>query len=83
MKECIECGRNLPESKFRAYETKSGTHYTSRCRLCESRHTAERQKLIRRAGKLAPYTNEQLVAELRRRGAYIMYGNDFDSITTI
>ncbi|MDM8232306.1 hypothetical protein QUW56_02690 [Phocaeicola barnesiae] len=83
MKECIECGRNLPESKFRAYETKSGTHYTSRCRLCESRHTAERQKLIRRAGKLAPYTNEQLVAELRRRGAYIMYGSDFDSITTI
>lgn len=83
MKECIECGRNLPESKFRAYKTKSGTHYTSRCRLCESRHTAERQKLIRRAGKLAPYTNEQLVAELRRRGAYIMYGSDFDSITTI
>ena len=83
MKVCIECGRNLPESKFRAYKTKSGTHYTSRCRLCESRHTAERQKLIRRAGKLAPYTNEQLVAELRRRGAYIMYGNDFDSITTI
>lgn len=83
MKKCIECGRNLPESKFRAYETKSGTHYTSRCRLCESRHTAERQKLIRRAGKLAPYTNEQLVAELRRRGAYIMYGSDFDSITTI
>lgn len=83
MKECIECGRNLPESKFRAYETKSGTHYTSRCRLCESRHTAERQKLIRRAGKLAPYTNEQLVAELRRRGAYIMYGSDFNSITTI
>lgn len=83
MKVCIECGRNLPESKFRAYETKSGTHYTSRCRLCESRHTAERQKLIRRAGKLAPYTNEQLVAELRRRGAYIMYGSDFDSITTI
>ncbi|MCR8874325.1 hypothetical protein [Phocaeicola barnesiae] len=83
MKECIECGRNLPESKFRAYETKSGTHYTSRCRLCESRHTAERQKLIRRAGKLAPYTNEQLVDELRRRGAYIMYGSDFDSITTI
>ena len=77
MKECIECGRNLPESKFRAYETKSGTHYTSRCRLCESRHTAER------AGKLAPYTNEQLVAELRRRGAYIMYGSDFNSITTI
>ena len=83
MKECIECGRNLPESKFRAYKTKSGTHYTSRCRLCESRHTAERQKLIRRAGKLAPYTNEQLVAELRRRGAYIMYGSDFKSITTI
>lgn len=83
MKECIECGRNLPESKFRAYKTKSGTHYTSRCRLCESRHTAERQKLIRRAGKLAPYTNEQLVDELRRRGAYIMYGSDFDSITTI
>ncbi len=83
MKVCIECGRNLPESKFRAYKTKSGTHYTSRCRLCESRHTAERQKLIRRAGKLAPYTNEQLVAELRRRGAYIMYGSDFDSITTI
>lgn len=83
MKECIECGRNLPESKFRAYKTKSGTHYTSRCRLCESRHTAERQKLIRRAGKLAPYTNEQLVAELRRRGAYIMYGSDFNSITTI
>lgn len=83
MKVCIECGRNLPESKFRAYETKSGTHYTSRCRLCESRHTAERQKLIRRAGKLAPYTNEQLVDELRRRGAYIMYGSDFDSITTI
>lgn len=83
MKECIECGRNLPESKFRAYETKSGTHYTSRCRLCESRHTAERQKLIRRAGKLAPYTNEQLVAELRRRGAYIMYGKDFDCVTTI
>ena len=83
MKVCIECGRNLPESKFRAYETKSGTHYTSRCRLCESRHTAERQKLIRRAGKLAPYTNEQLVAELRRRGAYIMYGSDFNSITTI
>lgn len=83
MKECIECGRNLPESKFRAYETKSGTHYTSRCRLCESRHTAERRKLIRRAGKLAPYTNEQLVAELRRRGAYIMYGSDFNSITTI
>lgn len=83
MKECIECGRNLPESKFRAYETKSGTHYTRRCRLCECRHTAERQKLKRRAGKLAPYTNEQLVAELRRRGAYIMYGSDFDSITTI
>ena len=83
MKECIECGRNLPESKFRAYETKSGTHYSSRCRLCESRHTAERQKLIRRAGKLAPYTNEQLVAEIRRRGAYIMYGSDFNSITTI
>lgn len=83
MKVCIECGRNLPESKFRAYKTKSGTHYTSRCRLCESRHTAERQKLIRRAGKLAPYTNEQLVAELRRRGAYIMYGSDFNSITTI
>lgn len=83
MKECIECGRNLPESKFRAYKTKSGIHYTSRCRLCESRHTAERQKLIRRAGKLAPYTNEQLVAELRRRGAYIMYGSDFNSITTI
>lgn len=83
MKECIECGRNLPESKFRAYETKSGTHYTSRCRLCESRHTAERQKLIRRAGKLAPYTNEQLVDELRRRGVYIMYGKDFDCVTTI
>ena len=83
MKVCIECGRNLPESKFRAYKTKSGTHYTSRCRLCESRHTAERQKLIRRAGKLAPYTNEQLVAELRRRGAYIMYGKDFDCVTTI
>lgn len=83
MKVCIECGRNLPESKFRAYKTKSGTHYTSRCRLCESRHTAERQKLIRRAGKLAPYTNEQLVAELRRRGAYIMYGSDFDCVTTI
>ena len=83
MKECIECGRNLPESKFRAYETKSGIHYTRRCRLCESRHTAERQKLIRRSGKLAPYTNEQLVAELRRRGAYIMYGSDFNSITTI
>ena len=83
MKVCVECGRNLPGRKFRAYETKSGTHYTSRCRLCESRHTAERQKLIRRAGKLAPYTNEQLVAELRRRGAYIMYGSDFDSITTI
>lgn len=83
MKVCIECGRNLPESKFRAYKTKSGTHYTSRCRLCESSHPAERQKLIRRAGKLAPYTNEQLVAELRRRGAYIMYGSDFDSITTI
>lgn len=83
MKVCIECGRNLPESKFRAYKTKSGTHYTSRCRLCESRHTAERQKLIRRAGKLAPYTNEQLVTELRRRGAYIMYGSDFNSITTI
>lgn len=48
-----------------------------------SRHTAERQKLIRRAGKLAPYTNEQLVAELRRRGAYIMYGSDFDCVTTI
>ena len=83
MKVCIECGRNLPESKFRAYKTKSGTHYTSRCRLCESRHTAERQKLIRRAGKLAPYTNEQLVAELRRRGAHIMYGSDFDCVTTI
>lgn len=25
MKVCIECGRNLPERKFRAYETKSGT----------------------------------------------------------
>lgn len=24
MKVCIECGRNLPERKFRAYETKSG-----------------------------------------------------------
>lgn len=23
MKECIECGRILPEGKFRAYETKS------------------------------------------------------------
>lgn len=24
MKVCIECDRNLPERKFRAYETKSG-----------------------------------------------------------
>lgn len=71
MKECIECGRILLGSKFRAYETKSGAYYTKRCRLCEGRHTSERQKLKRRTGKLATYTNEQLVAELRRRGAYI------------
>ena len=32
---------------------------------------------------LARYTNEQLVAELRKRGAYIMYGKDFDCVTTI
>jgi hypothetical protein len=32
---------------------------------------------------LAEYTNEQLVAELRKRGAYIMYGKDFDCVTTI
>lgn len=50
MKVCIECGRNLPERKFRAYETKSGTHYTSRCRLCESRHTSERRKQDRLHG---------------------------------
>lgn len=53
MKVCIECGRNLPERKFRAYETKSGTHYTSRCRLCESRHTSARRKQDRLHGRLA------------------------------
>lgn len=83
MKVCVECGRNLLESKFRAYETKSGIHYTNRCRLCESRHTAERRKQDRLHGRLARYTNEQLVAELRKRGAYIMYGKDFDCVTTI
>lgn len=83
MKVCVECGRNLPESKFRAYETKSGIHYTNRCRLCESRHTSERRKQDRLHGRLARYTNEQLVAELRKRGAYIMYGKDFDCVTTI
>lgn len=83
MKECIECGRILPEGKFRAYETKSGTHYTNRCRLCESRHTAERRKQDRLHGRLSRYTNEQLVAELRKRGAHIMYGSDFDCVTTI
>jgi hypothetical protein len=83
MKVCIECGRNLPERKFRAYETKSGTHYTSRCRLCESRHTSERRKQDRLHGRLARYTNGQLVNELRKRGAYIMYGKDFDCVTTI
>ena len=80
MKVCIECGRNLPESKFRAYETKSGTHYTNRCRLCESRHTSNRRKQDRLHGRLA---NEQLVSELRRRGVYILYGSDFDNLTKI
>lgn len=83
MKVCIECGRSLPESKFKSYTTKEGVHYTSRCRLCESRHTSERRKQDRLHGRLARYTNEELVAELRKRGAYIMYGKDFESITTI
>ena len=34
-------------------------------------------------GRLARYTNDQLVAEHRRRGAHIMYGSDFDCVTTI
>jgi hypothetical protein len=83
MKECIECGRILPESRFHAYETKSGIHYTSRCRLCESRHTSERRKQDRLHGRLARYTNDQLVAELRKRGVYIIYGKDFDKLITI
>ena len=83
MKECIECGRILPEGKFRAYETKSGIHYTNRCRLCESRHTSERRKQDRLHGRLARYTNDQLIAELRKRGVYIIYGKDFDKLITI
>lgn len=83
MKECIECGRNLPEGKFHAYRTKSGVHYTSRCRLCESRHTNAIRKQKRISGKLSVYTNDELVAELRKRGAHIMYGKDFKPITTI
>lgn len=83
MKVCVECGRNLPESKFRACSHITGIHYTNRCRLCESRHTAERRKQDRLHGRLARYTNDQLVAELRRRGAHIMYGSDFDCVTTI
>lgn len=46
MKECIECSRILPESKFRAYETKSGIHYTNRCRLCESSTRLEEESRI-------------------------------------
>lgn len=45
--------------------------------------TSERRKQDRLHGRLARYTNEQLVAELRKRGAYIMYGKDFDCVTTI
>ena len=83
MKVCSECGQNLPERKCGADETKAGTYDTSRCRLCESRHTSERRKQDRLHGRLARYTNEQLVNELRKRGAYIMYGKDFDCVTTI
>lgn len=83
MKVCIECARNLPENKFKSYTTKEGIHYTNRCRLCESRHTSKRRKQDRLHGRLARYTNEELVAELRKRGAYIMYGKDFEPITTI
>lgn len=83
MKVCIECGRKLQEKKFRAYETKDGIHYTSRCRLCESRRTNAIRKQKRLSGKLSIYSNDELVTELRRRGAYIMYGKDFEPLLSI
>lgn len=63
---CVECGKDKPEEKFRAFKAKDGMRRMKICNTCRSRRDHPRKELMK-------YTNLELLHVLEARGLKVCF----------